>query len=136
MNFKAVFHKFYLVHSWILCPISLKFFKQLYMLQSKSLLNPYAVSFAINRLWGVQSKFLERLVDSAPTNKFLSKFKICFLSFWLGVGVFQVDLNDLQVSEFESKKLWFAKWKTDLPYFSCIILWVNPTECFQKIFCQ
>ena len=79
--------------------------------------NPYAVSFAINRLWGVQSESLERLVDSAPTNKFLSKFKICFLSFWLGVGVFQVDLNDLQVSEFECKKLWFAKWKTDLPIF-------------------
>ena len=51
----------------------------------------------------MQSKSLERLVDSAPTNKFLSKFKICFLSFWLGVGVFQVDLNDLQVSEFDLK---------------------------------
>ena len=46
------------------------------MSQRKSLLNPYTESFAINKSCSMQSKALERLVNTAPTKNILSKFSL------------------------------------------------------------
>ena len=46
------------------------------MQQRESLLNPYAESFAINKSGGMQSKALDRSVNTAHTKKLLSKFPL------------------------------------------------------------
>ena len=47
---------------------------------------PYASNFAINNLWFMQSKALDRSVKAAPTYFFLSRAFSIFLSLYLSIA--------------------------------------------------